>query len=144
MLRRTLIVVFLVVLAVPVVASPSWACSCMTSGNAAQDRRDQAERADLVFTGVAKSQRVTDEGDPEFEGDEMIGTRFRVGKTYKGHPGRWVTVSTHVNSATCGYQFEVGRRYTVFADEQNGEYGTGLCSGTKEGRINPERYGLED
>jgi hypothetical protein len=144
MLRRTLIVVFLVALAVPVVASPCWACSCATSGNAAQDRRDQAERADLVFTGVAKSQRVTDEGDPEFEGDEMIGTRFRVGKTYKGHPGRWVTVATYANGATCGYHFEVGKRYTVFADEQNGEYSTGLCSGTKQGRINPERYGFED
>jgi hypothetical protein len=116
----------------------------MAYGSPKEQRHSQARSADLVFTGVAKSQRVSDEGDPEFEGDETIATRFRVGRTYKGHPGRWVTVGTHVNGATCGYQFEVGTRYTVFADEQNGEFGTGLCSGTKEGRINPERYGLDD
>jgi hypothetical protein len=140
MLRRTLIVVFLVALAVPVVASPCWACSCAP----VEDRSEYAENADLVFTGIAKSQRVVDEGDPEFEGDEMIGTRFRVRKTYKGHPGRWVTVSTYANGATCGYHFEVGKRYTVFADERKGEYSTSLCSGTKQGRINPERYGFDD
>ena len=139
MLRRTLIVIFLAVLAVPVIASPCWACSC-----APQDRRDQAKRADLVFTGVAKSEKVIDEGDPEYEGDEIIGTRFRVGRAYKGHPGRWVTVGSHVNSATCGYDFEMGKRYTVFAYEQNDGYRTDLCSGTKQGRINPERYGFDD
>lgn len=144
MLRRILIVVVLVALAVPVVASPCWACSCATSGNAEQDRRDQAERADLVFTGVAKGQRVIDEGDPEYQGDESIGTRFRVGRTYKGHPGRWVTVSTTANEASCGYNFEVGKRYTVFADESRGEYSTNLCSGTKQGRINPDNYGFDD
>lgn len=144
MLRRTLIVLFLVALAVPVVASPCLACSCATSGDPAKDRRDQAKRADLVFTGVAKSEKVIDEGDPEYEGDESIGTRFRVGRTYKGHPGRWVTVSTTANEASCGYNFEVGKRYTVFAYEQNDRYRTDLCSGTKQGRINPERYGFDD
>jgi hypothetical protein len=144
MLRRTLIVVFLVALAVPVVASPCWACSCATSGDPAQDRMDHADNADLVFTGVAKGQRVIDQGDPEFEGDESIGTRFRVGKTYKGHPGRWVTVSTTANEASCGYDFEVGDRYTVFAFEKRGEFSTNLCSGTKRGRINPDNYGFDD
>ena len=144
MLRRTLIVVFLVALAVPVIASPCWACSCATSGNPAQDRRDYAERADLVFTGVARSERVVDEGDPDFDGDETIGTRFRVGRTYKGHPGRWVTIRSHVSEATCGYDFEVGARYTVFAYEEKDGYATNLCSGTKRGRINPENYGFDE
>ena len=144
MLRRILIVVFLVALAVPVVASPCWACSCAASESPAKDRRAQAKNADLVFTGVAKGQRVSDEGDPGFEGDETIATRFRVGRTYKGHPGRWVTVETYANGATCGYHFDVGTRYTVFAYEQRDGYNTSLCSGTKQGRINPERYGLDD
>ena len=139
MLRRTLIVVFLVALAVPVVASPCWACSCAPSS-----RREHAKRADLVFTGIAKSERVIDEGDPEFEGDETIGTRFRVGKTYKGHPGGWVTIGTPANEAACGYDFEMGDRYTVFAYDEKDGYSTNLCSGTKRGGINPERYGFDD
>ena len=116
----------------------------MSSGDPAEDRRAQATSADLVFTGVAKGQRVSDEGDPQFEGDEIVATRFRVGRTYKGHPGGWVTVSTFVNGATCGYDFDIGKRYTVFAYEQRDGYTTSLCSGTKRGRINPERYGLDD
>jgi hypothetical protein len=144
MLRRTLIVVFLVALAVPVVASPCWACSCATTGDPAQDRINHAESADLVFTGIAKSQRIIDEGDPDFHGDEMIATRFRVRTTYKGHPGRWVTVETYVSGATCGYNFDEGKRYTVFAFEERDHYSTNSCSGTKQGRINPERYGFDD
>ena len=143
MLRRLLIVCLMAGLAVPVVASPCLACSCFQEGTNAEHRRKQARDADLIFTGVAKSQSVVDEGDPEFEGDEVMGTRFRVRKTYKGHPGRFVTVSSMRNEASCGVEFEMDQRYTVFAEERRSGYETNLCSGTKRGGINPERYGLD-
>ena len=145
MLRRTLIVIFLAVMAVPVVASPCWACSCAVSENPEETRRMQAESADLIFTGIATSQRIVDPApDDGFTGDEVVYTRFRVRKTYKGHPGRWVTVLTANNEAACGYNFTEGERYTVFAYEENDRYHTNICSGTQRGGINPERYGLDD
>ena len=145
MLRRTLIVIFLAAIAVPVVASPCWACSCYTTGDPAADRREHAENADLVFTGIAKSQTVKDPTPNDgYTGDEQVFTRFRVGRTYKGHPGRWVTVATTSNEAACGYHFNEGDRYTVFAYEQRDRFHTNLCSGTKRGRIDPDNYGFDD
>ena len=145
MLRRTLIVVFLATLAVPVVASPCWACSCASTGDPAQDRRDHAENADLVFTGVAQRERVVDpHPDDGYTGDESVYTRFRVRQTYKGHAGRWVTIRSNSSSAACGYDFQEGKRYTVFAYEHKDRFETNLCSGTKPGGINPHNYGLDD
>ena len=128
---------------VPVVASPCWACSCAATTDARADREAKAERADLIFTGVATSQRVVDPSpNDDYTGDETVLTRFRVGRTYKGHPGRWVTVGSASNGAACGYDFDEGSRYTVFARGDGDGYETDLCSGTKRGRIKPERYGL--
>lgn len=145
MLKRTLIVIFLAVMAVPVVASPCWACSCATTGDRAADRRAQAENADLVFTGIAKSQRIVDPNPNDgYTGNEEVYTRFRVRRTYKGHPGRFVTVVTASNGAACGYDFKEGDRYTVFAYEEKDGFHTDLCSGTKRGRIDPDNYGFDD
>ena len=143
MLKRTLIVIFMAVMTVPVVASPCWACSCAATTDPQADRERQAEHADLIFTGIAKSERVVDPTPNDgYTGDETVLTRFRVRKTYKGHPGRWVTIRSAANGAACGYDFDEGRRYTVFAREDRDGYETDLCSGTKSGRIDPERYGL--
>ena len=144
-MRRTLIVIFLVAIAVPVVASPCWACSCAASGSPSEQRRGQARSADLVFTGVVQRERIDDPAPNDgVSGDERIYDRFRVGKTYKGHPGRWVTIYTGTSGDSCRYNFKKGERYTVFAYEHKGEWTTNTCSGTKQGRINPERYGFDD
>ena len=145
MIRRTLIVIFLAVMTVPVVASPCWACTCAASGNEAADRRAQAENADLIFTGIAKKIRVDDPApDDAYSGDEKIYVRFRVHKTYKGYPREWRWIYTGVYGDTCRYEFEVGDRYTVFAYKHKGEFNTNICTGTKRGRINPDNYGLDD
>ena len=140
MIRRTIIVIFLAVMTVPVVASPCWACSCVE-----QNRRQQAKNADLIFTGIAKQERVYDPADDgNNDGDETIYVKFRVHKTYKGYPRRWRTINTGMSGSTCRYYFEEGKRYTVFAYKQDGEFHTNICTGTKRGRINPDNYGLDD
>ena len=143
MLRRTLIVIFLAVLAIPVVASPCWACSCATTGDRDRDRHAHADGADLVFTGIAETTRIDDPSPNDgVSGDERIYTRFRVRKIYKGHPGRWVTIYTGTKGNSCRYTFKEGERYTVFAYEHKDEWNTNICSGTKRGGINPDNYGL--
>lgn len=146
-MRRTLLVTFMALVAVPVVASPGWACSCAASADTTpgEERRGQARNADLVFTGVVKGERVDDPSPNDgVSGDERIYDRFKVGKTYKGHPGRWVTIYTGTSGSSCRYNFKEGERYTVFAYEHKDEWTTDICSGTKRGRINPERYGFDD
>lgn len=147
MLKRTLIVLFIAALAVPVVASPCWACSCSTAaGTSPQEEREgQANRADLVFTGVVTGESVHDPAPNDgLSGDERIFNRFKVKKTYKGHPGRWVTIYTGTSGSSCRYNFKEGERYTVFAYENKDRWETNTCSGTKRGNINPERYGFDD
>ncbi len=135
----------MVVVAVPVTASPCWACTCASSGDAEADRHAQAEAADRIFFGIAKRTIVEDPSpDAGQNGDETIYVKFRVRKTYKGRPRDWVTINTGRSGGTCRYHFEEGERYTVFAYRQKRELHTNICTGTKKGRINPERYGLDD
>lgn len=137
---------FIATLTVPVVASPCWACSCVaTAGTSPQEEREgEADRADLVFTGIVTGESIKDPApDDNASGDEKIFNRFKVKKTYKGHPGRWVTISTGTSGSSCRYNFEEGERYTVFAYEHRDRWATDTCSGTKRGNINPERYGLD-
>ena len=143
MIKRALVAIFLAVVAVPVFAAPCWACTCGSSGTPEDQRHSQAENADLVFTGIAKARRIKDPSPGDrISGDERIFVKFRVGKIYKGHPGRWETIFTGTAGDSCRYGFKLGRRYTVFAYEHNDRYVTSSCSGTKRGRIDPENYGL--
>lgn len=56
---------------------------------------------------------------------------FRVSRVFKGELGEEVTVKTAGNSAACGYGFEEGASYVVYARAQDEGLSTGLCSGTK-------------
>ena len=146
MLRRTLIVLLLAAISIPVVASPCWACSCSYDSNAtpAERRRAQAKSADLVFYGRADNKYLVDPAPNDgLSGDERIFVRFRVKERYKGDPGRWVTIYTGTTGDTCHYHFKEGERYTVFAYKHKDRFETNICTGTKRGNINPERYGLD-
>ena len=139
MLRRVSIVVALVVIALPIAVSPAWACSCIR-----ESRKDQARRADVVFTGIAQHVWTEPNEPGRPKGDEQTHARFEVGKRYKGHPGNWVTIDPGSPGNSCAFRFQEGRRYTVFADHYRGHLTTNLCSGTTPGRINGERYGFDN
>ena len=145
MLRRLLLVAVMVAVAVPVTASPCWACTCASSGDPSEDRRRKARSADFIFTGVAKKVRVDDPSPGDgIGGDETIYVRFRVGKVYKGRDRDRATINTGRSGDSCRYGFEKGKRYTVFAYKHNRKFHTNICTGTKRGRINPDNYGLDD
>lgn len=98
-------------------------------------RTEKADAADVVFTGRVRTVRHTADG--------LEVARFRVRILYKGSVRRDVNVSTAQDEATCGFQFHVGRRYTVFAHRDDG-LRTDICTGTKRGPIDPDRFGLPD
>lgn len=139
MLKRIAIVIAAVVMSLPMLVSPAWACSC-----AQGTPRQHARWADLVFTGIADHvwTEPNETGTPV--GDEQTYARFHVETRYKGHPGRWVTILTGTTGNTCRVSFKEGRRYTVFAYKHHARFETGLCSGNKRGRINPRRYGFDE
>lgn len=59
-----------------------------------------------------------------------VEARFDVSEMWKGFESEALTVSTASNSAACGYSFEEGEEYLVYASESDGELRTTLCSRT--------------
>ena len=137
-LGRVLAVVALALSGVAATASPCWACSC-----AADTPKGYAKRADVIFTGRVLEVAGGDSDDGT-HGDDNLKARFRVKKVYKGKATRITTVRTNESSAACGYGFAEGKRYTVFAQKAKKRLSTDLCSGTKRGGINPDKYGLPE
>lgn len=72
----------------------------------------------------------------EYHADQNIKVNlvtFKVSKLWKGTPAQFITVTTGLNEAGCGYAFKIGRRYLVYADIGNGEAypRTSICTPTK-------------
>lgn len=112
MLRRFLAVLFLVVAGLVVMPSgPAWACSCGIP------QRD----GDLVVVGVAE--RV----DKPWLGEDLR-VRLRVESVERGSAGERVEITTAEQSPSCGYGFQEGHRYRVYANEGS----TTSCEGNED------------
>lgn len=138
-MKRLVAVMMLAVSGVALSASPCWACSC-----APQTKKEQAKNADVVI--FAKVRDIIAPAPDDTDGDDNLRVKVRVRIVYKGKKiTRFETVRTNESGAACGYEtFVEGRRYTIFADKTDGKLFTHLCSGTKQGDINPDNYGLPD
>jgi hypothetical protein len=111
------------------------ACSCVQQTGA-----EQAARAEVVFRGTvtvieAPITGVIGSADP-------MSIRFAVDAVYKGDPTRTYWVSTERSGASCGFDFLVGRAYTVFASVREDRVHTDICSGTMQGGRDPAAIGL--
>lgn len=96
--------------------TPVFACSC-----AEATPTEQFSNATAVFVGTV-------------ENISLDGRRrsidFDVSESRKGSIAESVTVSTGWGDGDCGFDFEAGREYVVYAYEEGGQLGTGICSGT--------------
>ncbi|WP_084961772.1 hypothetical protein [Thermoactinospora rubra] len=128
---RLLAVVALAAGLVLVPAGTACACSC-----AELTAREAVGNASSVFTGTVVATRQV-AGDPLGPRPPIVVT-FEADQIYKGAAKARFDVATNADSAACGYAFQKGRRYLVFA--ARGESGlfavdpgvalhTSLCSG---------------
>jgi MYXO-CTERM domain-containing protein len=92
------------------------ACSCM-----AQSIEDAIAGSDAIFEGIVDSIE---------EGDGVRHVRFSVTQSWEGVETERVEVTTSASSASCGYPFEVGTAYLVYATEDAG-LEVSLCSRTR-------------
>lgn len=95
--------------------TPVFACSCAEASEA-----EQFENAATVFSGVVKD--ISTDG-------ASRSVDFQVDQFWKGGTGESITVTTGWGDADCGFDFEIGETYKVYAygDDQ---LSTGICSGT--------------
>ena len=125
-LIRTAIVVTLFaagLLALLTHAQPAHACSCARSGSPSE----AMEHADMVFAGQVSSMAVHRKSPFTFSGDDPVTVEFQVNQVWKGPRNDVLTVQTEWMEISCGYEFEEGGRYIVYAHEG----WTGLCTRTK-------------
>jgi hypothetical protein len=112
------------------------ACSCVQQSGA-----QQAARADVVFRGTVTVIEPPITG-LMISSADPIGIRFAVDAVYKGDATRTYWISTERSGASCGFDFLVGREYTVFAAVRGDRLHTDICSGTMQGGRDPASIGL--
>jgi hypothetical protein len=100
----------------------SYACSCIQ----APPVEEEFKRVTAVFSG--KVIEISDES----VGMDPIKVTFQVSRIWKGISEVKVSIYTGRDSAGCGYPFEEGDSYLIYAVESEGKLTTGLCSLTKE------------
>ena len=98
-------------------AEPAFACSCIEP----PPPQEAAQQAAAVFTGTVVS--VTQVGNQQE-------VRIRVERVWKGAKCGEVTILTPLDEAACGYTFQTGQSYLVYAERQQGKLSTNLCSRT--------------
>lgn len=110
------------------------ACSCMPPGPPEQERN----RSDAVFAGAVET--IQNSTTSEFMGPgQDVTVTFDVSQVWKGQESETVAVKTATSSASCGYAFQEGESYLVYAEEdeggeayhgEDGELTVSLCSRT--------------
>lgn len=104
----------------------AYACSCME-----QTTKEHLDSSQAVFTG--KVLRI-DEFHPSFpliSSSDPLTITFQTDTVWKGQPEKIIKVNTALESASCGYPFELSKKYLVYAYSSDQVLTTGLCSGTK-------------
>lgn len=105
----------------PLFPGTAHACSCV----APPAPMVALGEAGMVFVGTVISI------DGSRSGSDPLQVDFRAEENWKGQATAAVSVSTASNSAACGFEFEAGERYLVYADLQDGGKPTvSLCSRT--------------
>lgn len=114
------------------------ACMCGGTPSVAEARRN----ALAVFSGkviAAGYQKGAVHPDGKPAGEELT-VRFQVERWWKGNLAREVVLFTEqyrapdfsISVSTCAYQFEVGKRYIVYANFFFGRLRAAYCSRTAE------------
>lgn len=94
------------------------ACSCVMPPGPEAAR----DASDAVFSG--KVTRVV-------PGGRMLKVTLQVDRSWKGASCGEVTLETAADGATCGFGFEEGKTYLVYAAGEEGGLTTNLCTRTR-------------
>ncbi len=126
--RSTFFIFFVLATFIVLVPISVNACTCgMQFGRASVRDRVTSERdnSDAIFVGRIL-ENITPEG-----ALYMAAFRVEVEAAWKGVTSELVTVSTGLEGRMCGYRFEVGATYLIYADGSTDKgYGTSKCTRT--------------
>ena len=98
-------------------AGAAYACSCV----APPPPKEALAASDAVFTATVLAIDTT-------QTNRQV--RVRVESSWKGAKCGEMTIVTGLNDADCGYDFQVGTSYLIYADRNKGNLTTGICTRT--------------
>lgn len=99
----------------------AYACSCAMFESYVDALETSSHVLDATVVAVKEKNQQQD-----------LDVTLSVTAVWKGEAEHEMHVVTSSNSASCGYAFEAGQRYAVFANEYDGELHVSLCSATSE------------
>lgn len=127
-MRNLIIVSFLLTF----LTNSAYGCQCEKPPSASE----ALKAADAVFVGIVVSGKM-------IEGD-MRQYTFIVNDTLKGELKDKATVLTGRGLGECGFDFNIGRAYLVYANLHGNVLYTDICTRTKETPLHRETYIVED
>jgi len=107
--------------------SAAFPCSCVQPGTPTEE----LEKSDVVFKATVLELKV-DTLRVQNAAILFFRVKFEVVASWKGVDLGEVTLSTNFESAACGFPFEQGVDYLVYAFSQNDSLSTNLCTRTKK------------
>jgi hypothetical protein len=119
-------------------SSDTFACSCVAIGPPCQAYLD----AGAVFVGQVKAKELKAQFERGRNGEELravgggkVRVTFTITEAFRGMTGKEVDIFTNDSEAACGYGFERGGLYIVYANEYpkgSGELYTSICTRTQK------------
>lgn len=102
----------------------TYACSCMMPTGSFKTQVSNAYKGSTaIFTGKVTSVEKTADGD-EFS------VKVAVKNSWKGTASAEITIRTSAQSSMCGYFFEIGNEYVVYANGIADDLSVENCSRT--------------
>ncbi len=99
------------------------ACSCQLSMDSPQKQvTDSYNYSSEIFSGEVIDITAVDEG--------TLAVKIKVNKKWKGKFAKEITLKTAKDSSMCGYTFEVGKKYLVYASGAKNNISVNNCSRT--------------
>lgn len=124
-MNKLIFSIFFSAFLIALTASDIFACSCFQPEGVPIEKqvKDAYTKSTSVFVGevveVIKKPEVY-----------SVTVRFKVEKTWDKNFQKEITLSTASESSLCGYTFEVGKKYLVYASENNNKLTTNICTRT--------------
>ena len=127
-LNRALLVCPVVLVSVIAPAGEALACVCSPVGSscAAIEKSDA-----VIFSGTALEVAGPGDTGDRPASERLVRVRFSVNEPFRGASAETIVVSTPEENGMCGYEFQAGESYLVFASRTAQGVVTSACSRTK-------------
>jgi hypothetical protein len=115
---------FSAALILSVLPRPAYACSCMPPGTPLET----LAAATAVFAGEVLGIEAPGPVNGVISSADPVKITFQVQTVWKGPVQTVLTLTTPRDDASCGYRFEIGRSYLVYAFGHESDLETHLCT----------------